>query len=353
MTRRRYHALALACALCVTLGFGHRAAADTRGLQSGVVFTQGEPRANASELIRRLSTPLGVEAVRATLARTGKALTEQPLDLAQERFTVYVPPGPPPTGGYGVLVFIPPWEDARLPPAWTPVLDRAGVIFVSAQRSGNDASVLGRREPLALIAAANIAQRYPVNAARVFVGGFSGGSRVAMRLAVAYPDVFAGGLLDAGADPLGEAAATIPPADLFAQVQDRSRLVYVAGEADGTNLEMNDDSLRSMRSWCVFNTDSEIAAGIGHEVATADALARALRHLTGEARPDAQRLAACRAGVERKLTTSLGQARQLVAAGRRAEAQKLLISLDRRYGGLAGPRLVALWRDCGCRFEGR
>ena len=191
-------ALALATALCLALATARGAVAGTPGLQTAVVFTQGEPRANASELIRRLSTPLGEEAVRATLARTGKALKEQPLDLSLERFTVYVPPGPPPPGGYGVLVFVPPWEDARLPATWTPVLDMAGVIFVSAARSGNDASVLGRREPLALIAAANIAAGYPVNPARVFVGGFSGGSRVAMRLAVAYPDIFAGALLDAG-----------------------------------------------------------------------------------------------------------------------------------------------------------
>ena len=334
-------ALALATALCLALATARGAVAGTPGLQTAVVFTQGEPRANASELIRRLSTPLGEEAVRATLARTGKALKEQPLDLSLERFTVYVPPGPPPPGGYGVLVFVPPWEDARLPATWTPVLDMAGVIFVSAARSGNDASVLGRREPLALIAAANIAAGYPVNPARVFVGGFSGGSRVAMRLAVAYPDIFAGALLDAGADTLGEPAATIPPADLFAQVQERSRIVYVAGEADGANLEMNDDSLRAMRGWCVFNTDGEVAGGIGHEPLTADALGRALRHLMADPRPEPARLATCRAGVERKLTAGLDQAAGLIAAGRRAEAQKLLITLDRRYGGLAAPRIVA------------
>jgi len=345
--------LALLATIGLAAALARGAAAATPGLQTDVVFTQVEPRANASELIRRLSTPLGAEAARATLARTGKALKEQPLDLAGERFTVYVPPGPPPPGGFAALVFIPPWEDARLPPAWAPVFERAGVIFVSAAHSGNDASVLGRREPLALTAAANIIQRYPVNPSLIFVGGFSGGSRVAMRLAITYPDVFAGALLDAGADPLGDSGASIPLADLFAQVQDRTRLAFIAGEADGTNLEMNDDSLRSMRAWCVFNTDSEIATGIGHESATAAALGRALRHLMSEPRPASASLAACRAGVERKLTASLDQAQQLIAAGRQTEAQKLLISLDRRYGGLAAPRILSLWRACGCDLKGR
>lgn len=58
-----------------------------------------------------------------------------------------------PPHGFALLVFVPPWQDARLPPEWAKVLDRYGAIFVSAARSGNDENVLGRREPLALLAA--------------------------------------------------------------------------------------------------------------------------------------------------------------------------------------------------------
>ena len=345
--------LALAAALWLAAALGGGAAAGEPGPRTDVVFTRAEPLANASELIRRLSSPLAADAAQAALARSGQALKEQTLDLGRERFTVHVPPGPAPAGGYAVLVFIPPWEDARLPPAWAPVFDRAGMIFVSAARSGNQASVLGRREPLALVAARNIASLYPVDPRRVFVGGFSGGSRVAMRLAIAYPDVFAGALLNAGADPLGGGLANIPPAELFARVQERSRIVLVSGEADGVNLEMDSDSEQSLRSWCVFNTDTQIAGGLGHDPATADALARALRHLMAEPRPDPGRLAACRAGVARRLTASLDQAGRLIAAGRRADAQKRLIAIDRQYGGLAAPRILALWRDCGCDVERR
>jgi hypothetical protein len=46
---------------------------------------------------------------------------------------------------------------------WAEILERRGVIFVSAENSGNEANVLDRREPLALLAAPNTMQRYRVD----------------------------------------------------------------------------------------------------------------------------------------------------------------------------------------------
>ena len=65
---------------------------------------------------------------------------------------LYVPAHPPPAG-YGLLVFIPPWQEARLPAGWAPILDQAGIIFVSAAGSGNAEKPLARRIPLALLGA--------------------------------------------------------------------------------------------------------------------------------------------------------------------------------------------------------
>ena len=56
-----------------------------------------------------------------------------------------------------------------------------------------------------VLAAYNVMKRYAVDPQRVFVSGFSGGARVAMRLALAYPDLFRGALMDAGSDPIGDA----------------------------------------------------------------------------------------------------------------------------------------------------
>jgi poly(3-hydroxybutyrate) depolymerase len=197
-------------------------------------------------------------------------------------------------------VFVPPWHDARLPVGWTAVLDRYHVIFVSAARSGNEETVLGRREPLALLAEHNVLARYPVDPQRVYLAGFSGGA-----------------------------------------------LVYLTGEADLTHLEMAAVSMRSMRKWCVFDTDAEVISRTGrslaaHEVADSAALSRALEAMLRPARPDPEKLASCRSGLDSELLAKLQQVDSLIATGKAAAAQESLKEIDRRFGGLAAPHAVEL-----------
>src|SRR5258708_37795868 len=167
-------------------------------------------------------SPLAALQLKRQMTRSGKQMVEQPIKLSEEKFIAYVP-SPRPARGYALLGFVPPWEDARLPSGWTPVLDRYGVIFVSAARSGNDESVFDRREPLALLAAHNAMQRYPVDPERVYIGGFSGGARVALRLALGYPDVFRGPIFNSRNGPVAESPNPIPPKDLFLHFQHTRR----------------------------------------------------------------------------------------------------------------------------------
>ncbi len=166
-----------AAALVSAVGLAHRAPFDPKatGLQSRVTFTDYTPLSANAELARRLLSPLTAAKLAPALARSGKVLRDQPVDLSAETFAVFVPTHAP-AGGYGLLVFVPPWDEAILPEGWGPVLDRLGFIFVTAAKSGNEAEVLSRRAPLAILAAANILARFPVDPDKVFgVGGFSGG----------------------------------------------------------------------------------------------------------------------------------------------------------------------------------
>jgi len=79
------------------------------GLRSDVVFSDYSPLSSSAELLHRLLTPLSALQVGKRLAHSTVALRDQPIDLAQERFTVYVPAHPP-AQGYGLLVFVPPWR---------------------------------------------------------------------------------------------------------------------------------------------------------------------------------------------------------------------------------------------------
>src|ERR1700722_351017 len=173
-----------------------------------------------------------------------------------------------------------------LPRGWAAILDRDGVIFVSAANSGNEASILDRREPLALLAAHNVMQRFHVDPGRTYIGGFSGGARVALRLGLGVPDVFRGAFLHAGSDPMGGAETPLPPADLFSRFQEMTRIVYVSGQNDAVNVEKDAASARSMLGWCVFDSYLERSPWVEHEVAGPAALDRALVMLDKHAKPN-------------------------------------------------------------------
>jgi hypothetical protein len=315
--------------------------AEVSGLHSDVVFSDYSSLSRSAELQHRLLSPLNADQVSKRLAHSAVALRDQSIDLAQERFTVYVPPHSP-AQGYGLLVFVPPWEKAMLPRGWAEILDRRGVIFVSAANSGNAANVLDRREPLALLAAHNIMQRFRVDPERIYIGGFSGGSRVALRLALGFPDLFRGVFLNAGSDPIGNAQAPLPPPELFSRFQEMMRIVYVSGQNDAVNVDKDAASAQSMREWCVFDRYAERSPWTGHEVAAPAVLDRALDMLDKHAEPTLTRLNNCRLRINQELGKEIDQANDLLAAGNVDGTRKLLDKIDTRYGGLAAPRSVDL-----------
>ena len=314
------------------------------GLQRNLTFSAYSPLSGSLEVARRTLSPLA----NVEIARLSSRLRPQAIDLAQERFSAYVPAQHRPEG-YALLVFIPPWQDSHVPPGWAPVLDGLGMIFVSATKSGNEENVIDRRIPLALLGAYNMMQRYPVNPDRVYIGGFSGGSRVAMRTALAYPDLFRGALLNAGSDPIGDKEALLPPDDLFAQFQSSTRLAYVTGSQDSWNIQNDMLSRSSMQTWCVFGTSVETMLNGGHDVATAYSLRHALAALEPRATVDPGQLSACRARIVQELAADVQHIAELIDRDKPHEAWQSLTKLDIRYGGLAAPESIQLAQRIGSR----
>jgi pimeloyl-ACP methyl ester carboxylesterase len=326
-------------------------AAETQGgdagLQRDVVFSDYSPLSRSAEVARRVLSPLANEEVARLSASSHLTLREQAVDLARETFAVYVPAAAPPQG-YALLVFIPPWQQGYVPKGWSSVLDKHGMIFVSAANSGNAENVIDRRIPLALLEAHNIMQRYPIDKDRVYIGGLSGGSRVAMRVALSFPDLFHGALLNAGSDPIGGASEPVLPLmDLFRQFQASSRLVYVTGTADNWNIENDISSRHSMNQWCIFQTSTESVQNLGHEIAPSAALDHALSTLDARSPVNPEKLAACMQSIAKQLDAKLQGVKALVDRGRHHEAWQQLVKIDVRYGGLAAPDSVALSRQIG------
>lgn len=314
---------------------------SSSGALSEIRFADYTPLSSNMELARRTLSPLQAAALPKFLAQKGERLREQPIDLAQESFALYVPAREPPEG-YGLVVFVPPWDAARLPDGWGTVLDGKGLIFVSAARSGNDQSAVGRREPLAVMAEQNVARRFRIDPERIYIAGFSGGSRVALRLALAYPDLFRGAVLNASSDPIGTAAIRLPPKELFLQFQEKSHLVYVTGDRDTARVAWDLASMHSLRDWCVFDVEDQTNDFTGHDVMSPEALSRALDSLAKPIEDDPGRLATCRAGIAAELESKLRQVRALISAGDREGARDLLNDVDTRFGGLAAPQTLEM-----------
>jgi dienelactone hydrolase len=331
----------VACAAAILNAAVTAASAEGTTLRD-VVAQDDTHYAENAELLRRMASPLTRLAEERTLASSGATLARYPLEVASERFLIYQPAAQPPPQGFALLVFVPPWQDARLPPGWATVLERFGVVFITAARSGNDENPMGRRVPLALLAAAEARRRFPIDPERVYVGGFSGGSRIALRIALAYPDVFRGVILDAGSDPIGTPQVPLPPQDLLALFQAQTRLVYITGERDSDHLADDAQSIRSLHQWCVANVDEAVQPRVQHEIALPGALSQALGSLAAHGRAQPEKLARCRAALAAELDARLRGVEELLASGAAREAAVRLRQIDERFGGLAAPRSVEL-----------
>jgi len=321
-------------------------AASPRGMQSDVVFTLYSPLSSVAQIVRRMMSPLEALRLRQASARRGGSLQGQAIDLSKERFALYVPRVPPP-GGYALFIYVSPYEDAQIPREWSSVLDRHGMIFVTAARSGNSANVFDRREPLALLAVYNIESRYLIDARRIYVGGFSGGSRVAERLALGYPELFRGALLYAGSDPLGDGRLPLPEAALFDRFQESTRVVLASGERDDYHLTEDAHSERSMQQWCVFDVARQTIPWTSHELPDASAFDRLLDALERGEKPAPQRLSECRARIGTALDAEIATVGDLLRAGKLDKARRTLARIDAHYGGLAAPRSAELDAELG------
>jgi pimeloyl-ACP methyl ester carboxylesterase len=170
----------------------------------------------------------------------------------------------------------------------------------------------------------------------------SGGSRIAERMALAYPDKFRGALLHSSADPIGTAEVPLPNPELFLHFQESMRLVYITGQYDAPNIEKDEISRASMRDWCTFDIVTVPFAFAGHELAGESDFEHALTALEGHSPANPRLLSACRDHKAAELAANLEDVQKLMAEGKVPAARSLLEKTDARFGGLAAPKSVEL-----------
>ena len=122
------------------------------------------------------------------------------LDLENETFDLFVPDSYTAEEPHGLLVWISPTPVGRFYDAnIAEVLKTRKLLFVGANNSGNQRTPLARMA-LALEAVQAARTLYSIDSEQVYVGGYSGGGRVASAVLAHHPEVFHAGLYWFGAD---------------------------------------------------------------------------------------------------------------------------------------------------------
>lgn len=306
-------------------------------------FLQYSPLAAKWELSGRVLVPTVVDRLKRFEQTTGVEVREHTVDLALERFDLLVPERPA-DGRYGLIVFVAPVPEFAFPSDWKRVLDERGYLLVTARNSGNSENVLDRRIPLALHAYHNVVEHFDVDPERTFVAGFSGGSRVAQRIAMAYPEYFSGVGLFASSDPLGEDQTVPPLPDLMDRFRRHSRIAFSTGGQDLPNRKRDARTQESFSAYCIFQMRAFPDQRLGHWVPGRRHLNRVLDSLEAPPQDAPAQVEQCIGQMSVDVASELDVVEKLLGQGETEAAGIRLGELEDRFGGLAAPRSVELSR---------
>ena len=230
---------------------------------------------------------------------------------ATESYHVRVPDDYDPARPAGVIVFIPAGDNPDRGGQYREVTGDRNLIWISPAGVGNKMDVPWR-EWSAIQAARALGERYNLDPDRMYVAGFSGGGRVASRLAVVGSDFFDGLIAVCGVNHYAgvphEEGGTIdgfwsrPNASLLNKAKQFNRLVLITGSED-FNLQNTRNTFERMRADGFTMAAYVEQEGLGHTFPDAEHFARAVELLdsplvnaAGEAAGRAAKLEANRPG---------------------------------------------------------
>jgi predicted esterase len=236
--KRKEVATVLACLL---MGCGARAEEATNQTgQFQAVFHERDAQSALSNIVKRMDEKADKKDARAL-----------PYKIEEETYSAYVPADYKPDTPYGLVVWVNAQDGGGMRDDWKPVMDKYKLIWVGANKSGNDQGLFLRRIPLALDAVYNMTKRYNISSNRTYIAGYSGGGRTASRMAMHYPDVFAGGVFVDGVDywetipetntrSTWTPGMTKPKPRCLAMANQRGRYVLLTGDKDMNLVQTGD-----------------------------------------------------------------------------------------------------------------
>lgn len=160
--------------------------------------------------------------------------------VSRETFEVLLPPDFDPEKSHGLFLWIHSGDAPQIPRDWEAVLAKHDLIFIGARKSGNKRNIFDRVR-MAIDANHNARQFLNIDGRRVYVSGFSGGSRVASMLGVAWGDMFSGTICCMGVNFYTDVEAPdgkvygmsyLPDEQLLPLVKEACRYALVTGSKD-------------------------------------------------------------------------------------------------------------------------
>jgi len=216
-------------------------------------------------------------------------------DAARESFELYVPRPYTTNQACGVLVWISPQEDAKMPRQFEPLFDEFRLLAITAANCGNKAEP-GRREALAMAAALQLSKQFAVDPKRRVVSGLSGGGRFSALACFVHPDFWRGAISWCGGffydkyDALEKGPGwhrnginhyfpgLVTP-ELAAAARANCRFALITGPKD-----VNLDDCRDIDAALAKEKFQHLLieeAGLGHAVGSNDSMRRALKFVLG------------------------------------------------------------------------
>jgi hypothetical protein len=188
-------------------------------------------------------------------------------------FQMYIPPNYDRETPAGLLVYVSPTQSGEIPAGWSAVLDRHNVIWIAANRSGND-EVVARRILLALLAPTAARKQYAIDAERIYISGLSGGGKTASMIAADQAQLFRGAIYNCGV----EVWDSDEPLQLDRMRQ--NRYVFVTGTYDQA-LEPTKRAYRAYRKAGVENSKLMVIRHMTHRNPDSYEFEEALQYLDG------------------------------------------------------------------------
>ena len=173
----------------------------------------------------------------------------------------------------GLFVYISPVPTGAAPEDWRRVLEDSNLVWIGARQAGNEI-LTNKRFMFAVLAVEAIKTEIAIDVDRVYVGGFSGGGRVASMVASELPGVFKGAMYFAGVN-------WVPPRDAdWLQLMRSNWFVFVTGRHDFNR----GDTRRAYREYRDADIEQILLLDLGylgHRLPRVDDFENGVRFLDG------------------------------------------------------------------------